>query len=222
MKQQSFFKNNENAKNQSKRKEHGGALSDRKRRSKRILSMKDPIHLTLRSDFAYGVRSLMKHRDLIRHMILKFSRRFKIKVYRHAICGNHIHLLIKGENRVGLQNFFRVLAGHIAQNILKQFPVTLSDRKHREFMLSKKRGGAPQNHITSKKNTKNTAKKPTGCRKNQRQFWALLVYTRIITWGREFKSVSRYILQNTLEALQLIAYKPRKNHEKHIGSSSRA
>ncbi len=187
----------------SKRKEHGGALSVNKRRSKRALSIKDPIHLTLRSEFAYGSRSLMKHQNLINHVIRKFSRRFKVKVYRHAICGNHIHLLLKGDNRVGLQNFFRVLAGHIAQNILKQFPVTLSERKYSGFALIKKRGGTP-------KNMQNNDKKHTGCRKNQRQFWALLVYTRIVTWGREFKTVSRYILRNTLEVLNLIAYKPRK------------
>ena len=75
-------------------------------------------------------------------------------------------------------------------------------------MLSQKRGGAPKN---ADHRVKNAAKKPAGFRKNQRQFWALLVYMRIITWGREFKTVSRYILQNTLEALQLIAYKLRKN-----------
>ena len=145
----------------------------------------------------------MKHRNLINHVIRKFSRRFKIKVFRHAICGNHIHLLLKGDSRTGLQNFFRVLAGHIAQNILKQFPVMLSERKYANM---KRAGGAP-------KNIKTRAKKPMGCRKNQRQFWDLLVYTRIITWGREFKTVRLYILQNTLEAVGLIPYKPRKNRK---------
>ena len=149
----------------------------------------------------------MKHQHLINHVIRKFSNRFKIKVYRHAICGNHIHLLLKGDSRIGLQNFFRVLAGHIAQNILKQFPITLTERKRADFMSCQKRGGARDIR-------NNSTKKPAGCRKNQRQFWALLIYTRLITWGREFKTVGRYILQNTLEALGLIVYKPRKNWEK--------
>jgi hypothetical protein len=48
-----------------------------------------------------------------------------------------------------------------------------------------------------------------GCEKNKRKFWALLVYTRAVSWGREFETVSRYILRNTLEALKLIAYQPR-------------
>jgi hypothetical protein len=38
--------------------------------------------------------------------------------------GNHIHLLVKANNREGLQNFFRVVAGHSAQRILKEFPLS--------------------------------------------------------------------------------------------------
>lgn len=159
------------------------------------MALKQPLHFTLRSDFAYGPRSLLKHRALIRHIGKKFSRRFGVRIYRQAICGNHLHLLICGSNRVGLQNFFRVFAGHIAQQITRTAPIT--DRERRQI-----RGGAPTN-------TK--GKHQQGCVKNQRKFWALLAYTRIVSWGREFKVVSRYILQNALEALKLIAYQPRKN-----------
>jgi REP element-mobilizing transposase RayT len=185
MQQQIFIKS-------SHRKEHGGALSHRKRRSKRILSIKNSIHVTLRSDFAYGARSLLKHQILINHILKKFSKKFGIRVYRYAICGNHIHLLIKGKSRVGLQNFFRVFAGHTAQGILQSFPIRQIEYSARDI----KRGGAP---ILQ------------GCLKNRRQFWDLLLYTRSVTWGREFKTVARYILQNTLEALNIIAYVPRKN-----------
>jgi hypothetical protein len=45
----------------------------------------------------------------------------------------------------------------------------------------------------------------------------LLIYSRIVTWGREFRAVSTYILRNTLEALYLIAYQPRR--PKRINSS---
>jgi hypothetical protein len=83
---------------------------------------------------------------------------------------------------VGLQNFFRVTAGHIAQGILKEFPLPSGE------------GGAPKG----------------ACHKNQRKFWDLLIYSRVMTWGREFKVVSAYVIQNTLEALGVIAYKPRR------------
>jgi REP element-mobilizing transposase RayT len=42
------------------------------------------------------------------------------------------------------------------------------------------------------------------------KFWDAKPYTKIIEWGREFKFVCNYLLQNTLEALGFIPYKPRK------------
>jgi REP element-mobilizing transposase RayT len=185
-KQNSFFKANP-------RKEHGGSFSYRKRRAKRILSIKNPLHVTLRSEFAYGARSLLKHQPSINHIAKKFSKRFGVKIYRQAICGNHIHLLIKGQSRIGLQNFFRVFAGHTAQGILRNFPIKPSERRQR--------GGASMSELNQ------------GCLKNRRMFWDLLVYTRIVSWGREFRTVDRYVIQNTLEALKLITYVPRKKRK---------
>jgi REP element-mobilizing transposase RayT len=196
-KQHNFFKMNP-------RKEHGGSLSYRKRRSKRILSIKNPLHLTLRSEFAYGARSLLKHQHLINHIAKKNSKRFGVKIYRQAICGNHIHLLLKGQSRIGLQNFFRVIAGHTAQGILKNYPIKPSEyhaqvikKRSERKVANKSRGGA-------------LSMQKQGCLKNQRMFWDLLVYTRIVTWGREFMIVDRYVIQNTLEALNLIVYTSRK------------
>ncbi len=181
MKQKSFLKPTP--------KEHGGILALGTRRSRRPLSTKHALHLTLRSDFAYGTRSLLKHQTLINHIGKKFSRRFGVRIYRQAICGNHLHLLVRGVHRQGLQNFFRVFAGHIAQQILGTAPITEQERR-------KVRGGARTQH--------------QGCKKNQRKFWALLTYTRVISWGNEFNRVAKYILQNTLETLRLIAYQPRR------------
>ena len=170
------------------KKEHGGALSIGKRRSRRPLSTKEAHHVTLRSEFAVGDRSLLRHRPLIEAVIKKASRRFNIKVYRQAICRNHIHLLVKGKRRTDLQNFFRVFAGHIAQGILALHPLKPDD------------GGA--------------SGRQKGCAKNKRKFWQMLIYSRVLTWGREFKTVARYILQNTLEALNLIAYTPRRSSQR--------
>jgi REP element-mobilizing transposase RayT len=179
---------------QSFRKEHGGALSIGRRRSRRPLSTKEALHITLRSELATKERSLLRHRPLIEAVIRKASRRFRIRVYRWAVCRNHIHLLIKGKRREDLQNFFRVLAGHIAQGILKLYPL-----KPHEVggALTHQAGGAPRG-------------RKKGCVKNQRKFWDLLLYSRVLTWGREFKAVTGYLVQNTLEALKLIAYAPRK------------
>jgi REP element-mobilizing transposase RayT len=168
--------------------EHGGAVSVGKRRGRRPLSTKKPIHLTLRSDYAKGSRSLLKHRNLVDRVIYRSKIRFNVRVYRYAICGNHLHFLIRGQRKKDLQNFFRVLSGHIAQQILLRYPLSSHEQENR--------GGARE--------------KIKACKKNQRKFWSLLLYTRLVTWGREFQRVAKYIEQNILEALNLIAYAPRR------------
>jgi REP element-mobilizing transposase RayT len=42
------------------------------------------------------------------------------------------------------------------------------------------------------------------------RFWDAKPYTKIIEWGREYKTTCDYLLQNTLEALGFIPYRPRK------------
>lgn len=169
------------------KKEHGGSLAIRKRRARRPLNMKQSHHLTMKSHHAIGARSLFRHKKMILGLLKKNSAKFHVKVYEHAIQGNHIHLLVKAHNREDLQNFFRVIAGHIAQRILKESPLPAGQPT--------KPGGAPL--------------KPTGCKKNRRKFWGYLLYSRIVTWGREFKLVMAYIQKNTLELLQVIAYRPK-------------
>lgn len=196
MQQRSFLKTHRFS------KIHGGEPSIGRRRARRPLTTKLPIHVTLRSDFAYGGRCLMKHHRLIYAILRKASKRFNISIYERAICGNHIHLLVRGKKRIDLQNFFRVVAGHIAQQILLQFPIRQSERLANKLLNRRhQRGGAPST-------AENKCKHP----KNQYKFWQALVFSRLLSgWGREYQSVKKYIVQNTLEALKLIPYQQRKN-----------
>lgn len=165
------------------KKEHGGTFSVGKRRKRRPLVLKKPLHLVLRSDFAHGPRSLTRHRPLVEKIIAKAKKKFAVSVYETAIVSNHIHLLVMGRTRRDLQNFFRVVAGHIAQELLRQFPVLPSERQ--------KRGGA------------------SGNREKKNKFWQTRIYSRIVSWGREFSNVKNYVIRNTLEALGLIPYTTR-------------
>ncbi len=183
------------------KKEHGGSLAVGRRRSYRPMSSRHSLHVTLKSKHAIGGRCLFKHKKMILRMMRKSSRLFQVKVYNYAICGNHLHLLIKGPDRLSLQNFFRVFAGHTAQNILKIAP------------LKPTGGGAP----SSSQNERRNEEGKEACAKNQRKFWSFLVYSRVVTWGREFKTVSSYIDRNVLETLNIIAYTVR-DHTQFITS----
>lgn len=132
---------------------------------------------------------------MIEKIIEKAAQNFYVKIYEKAICGNHIHLVVKGYTLVRLQNFFRVVAGHIAQEILRLHPL----QKH-------ERGGAPE----SKK----------GHPKNRRKFWSVLLYSRIVKWGRDFATVKNYVIQNVKESLGLIPYKTRKSRVTHALKSN--
>lgn len=167
----------------NRRKEHGGTFSVGKRRKQRPLSLKKTLHLVLRSDFAHGSRSLLRHRPTIEKVVGKAKKRFAIRVYEMAVVSNHIHILIKGRSRRDIQNFFRVVAGHIAQELLRRFPILPSERVIR--------GGAQKT------------------RENENKFWQTRIYSRIVSWGREYLNVKKYIVQNTMEALKLIPYKTR-------------
>jgi REP element-mobilizing transposase RayT len=188
MNQYSFFKKT--------RGEHGGMHALGRRRSRRPLNIKNPVHLTFRSDLAKGRRSLLKHRDKIDRILRKFSRRFEVRVYEKAICGNHIHLCVKASTRRDLQFFFRVVAGQIAQEILREFPL----QRHESKAFVSLPGGTPYHW------------------KNQRTFWSLLAWTRIVAWGRDFRAVCRYVVQNAKEALGLIPYKKRVQSWKREGA----
>ena len=193
MKQITFFKNKTT-------RAHGGDHSIGKRRSKRVLSTKRPMHVTLRSEFAYSGRCLLRHQGMINRVVQKSAKRFQISIYEKAICGNHLHLLIRGKSRTQIQNFFRVVAGHIAQQILELQPLRPNEKP--------KRGGAHPER-------RNTCRHP----KNQRKFWCALIYSRLLSgWGREFRIVKEYIVQNTLEALGEIPYQSRRTRFRAVPS----
>lgn len=82
-------------------------------------------------------RPQLRHRPLIEKTISKAKNKFKVQVYEMTIVYNHIHLLIKGKARTDLQNFFRVVAGHIAQEILRKHPIEQRAKNQNLFWISR-------------------------------------------------------------------------------------
>lgn len=148
---------------------HGGEHSPKgKRKLARPLSVKRPLHVVMRSEKALGKLSLLKQAKAIDAILTGMAARFHVKIYERANAGSHLHLLIRGKTKLGIQNFLRSVTALIAR-----------------LMTSATRGN------------------PMG------KFWDALVFTRLLTWGCEFRGVLSYIQENTLEALGITEYRPR-------------
>ncbi len=122
----------------------------------------------MRSTKAQGKLSLLKQAKAIDAILTDMAKRFHVKIYERANAGNHLHLIIRGRTKLGIQNFLRSVTALIAR-----------------LMTCATRGN------------------PQG------KFWDALVFTRLLTWGRELRSVLSYVQENTLEALGIAEYRPR-------------
>ena len=97
--------------------EHGGSVGKGVRKSRRPLATKKPMLITFKSSLASGELSLHRHQDFIRRSIAALAAKFGVKVYKYSINSNHLHLLTKGETRIGLHNFLRTLPALIARKV---------------------------------------------------------------------------------------------------------
>lgn len=99
---------------------HGGILRRKRHgRKARPLATKSAIHLVFKIDrqkLKKGFRSPLGF-QICNTVIKTYANRFFVKIEQLAICNDHIHLLIRLSRRSLGQNFFRVVAGQIAQNL---------------------------------------------------------------------------------------------------------
>lgn len=101
------------------KKQFGGSLLVGKRKTKRPLSVKSPLHLILKAEhkrfFKPGNRSLEK-------LIHQQTKKFGIRIYDLSLNWSHIHMLIKLERRADYVRFIRSLTSVMAQKIRSQIP----------------------------------------------------------------------------------------------------
>jgi len=100
---------------------HGGDLRTGKRKIRRPLDPKRPIHLVLKSSRARGKSSLLQshYKKRIEFLIEQSAKRYGIKIYHFANVGNHLHLLVRTPARANFQNFLRIITGKIAILVTK-------------------------------------------------------------------------------------------------------
>ncbi len=152
--------------------DHGGAILKDKRKEARPFSHKHAIHLVLRSTRAKGMWSFLnpKNKTRIEKILGKCAKIYHIKIYRQVNVGNHLHLLVKTET--------------------KQY--SIAQKEFRSFL--RHLAGEIAFQITG-------AKKGEAFRRpdDNEGFWDARPYSRLVTWGREFNALVKYITKNFLE-----------------------
>src|SRR5690242_510508 len=89
------------------RTEHGGSLYKGRRKEALPLSTKRPLHVVLRSSRARGAWSLLhaRNKERVAKLVRTTAQSFEVKLTQVANSGNHLHLIIQGKTKQGLQNF---------------------------------------------------------------------------------------------------------------------
>ena len=160
---------------------HGGEHTRGKRKEKRPFNPNEALHVVLRSSKAHGEHSMLRSQNCnhIRDLVNRVKDRYGVRVYRYANVGNHIHLLIRARSRKQWQGFIRELAGQIAMIVT----------------------GARKGHALPREKSVGGARSVGSAASAVRGFWDHLVYTRIVSWGKDFKRVAEYVLKNLWEGV---------------------
>jgi REP element-mobilizing transposase RayT len=171
----------------------GGALLVGRRKTHRPINTKEALHFVLRSQFAHGKTSFRtsKNQRGITSILKKASIKYGIRIYRQAIQSNHIHLVLKVPSRHAYKCFIAVISGKIASFVM--------------------------NFMSFKKFVKDLSIRDTGegykTPHNGQAFWEYRPFSRLLFWGKDYKTALNYLLKNTLEAVGFIKYEPRaKNY----------
>lgn len=192
--QQNFFGKS----NWQHRFSYGGTLRQcRAGRGARPLSSREPLHLVLkarREKIRPGFRTYQRF-ALIHFILRKYATHFFVKIEQVSIQGDHIHLLIRTTRRSNYQNFFRVLAGQIAQ------------RFEQEGLLA----------VTSPNVTGTPGRSKGPGKPSPKGLWRHRPFSRVVRGWRAYKIVRDYIQLNEKEALGHIPY--RKERLKGLSNS---
>ena len=99
--------------------EHGGEIRKGKRKTRRPIATKAPMHLVLKSTRAKGPLSLLQKKTarFLVSLLSILSAKYDVRIYSQANSGNHLHLVVCAKTRLGLQYFLKVLTSKIALEV---------------------------------------------------------------------------------------------------------
>lgn len=200
-KQNSFLKSKK-----ENRYKHGGELRKKRAgRFQRPLSTKAPHHivfkvnkLTLRHQSLRSIQGFA----LSQMIIKKYAKKFFVKVEQMTIQNDHIHMMIRTSRRSLFHNFFRVVAGQIAQKFEKEGLLRFIDgtghsvKKNGRVVLS-----------LPKKVTDTRASRKLKNTKKKLSLWKHRPFSHLIKGYKAYKTVRDYIQLNEKEVTGAIPYR---------------
>ncbi len=164
-----------------------------------------------------------KQLNLLNNRGLKFFGGILLKGRRKSqrpLSHRHpIHLVLRSDKARGLASFFRFRKSidQLTNFHAKRFGVRVYQRaiqsNHIHFVI-KIHNRELYRHFISALTGAIALRvcRGAGLKKQNKTFWLARPFTRIISWGRDYHSVLKYLTQNTLEALGFIPYKPRRDY----------
>jgi REP element-mobilizing transposase RayT len=134
----------------------------------RPVAVKQAMHVVLRSSLARNERSMLLHDRTIQRVLQRLAKRFHIRLYDIANSGNHLHLILRLPHRQALTPFLKAASGLIARIVLK---------------VERGQARAPR-------------EARVGARQTKPRFWDARPWTRIVSFGPDFKRLKDYLMLN--------------------------
>ena len=175
--------------------------------------MKRPKQLTLTKEMIREVESGGDYSNGRR----KSRRPFISKEALHIVCRSEIAKdelsLLLPKNRQRIDTLTNLLSIRFGIKIYDR----ATNQNHLHFLLRAQSKTALTSFLRALPGM--LAMRITGAKKGSPltiRFWTKRIWSRIVSFGRDFRAVKKYIMQNTLEALGLIPYTPRKIKKRFV------
>src|ERR1700733_11314140 len=98
---------------------HGGAETKGKRKTRRPLDPKYPVHMILRATTAKGRLSMLQKRSRapIYQLVYRKADKFGVRLEAFANVGNHLHFKIRFRRREDFQRYLKSISALIARHV---------------------------------------------------------------------------------------------------------
>ena len=156
----------------------GAKLKNSHAKKKRPFNRKLPLHVVMRSSQAKGSKSLLNFGREVEAVLFEEAAKHSIKLHAAANAGNHLHLLVQAHSRYHFSDFLRAISGRIAM-----------------IVTGARKGASLVDQI---KKTSVTVQHPSETNASAR-FWDQRPFTRLVSMGKDFMGVLRYIALNSTE-----------------------